>query len=203
MARPSRPVVPVTRINGSPFVVVQVVVRITRLILFRPSERSQEGTSMTLTHTGVTPGPAPAAPAGSPAGSVSATIADSLAGPDSNATAGPTPDSLAGPDSDATADPTPGSLAGAPDGSPAALDPCGREDHPDCGIRDVLDRVGDKWSVLVVVELASGTRRFGELQRAIDGISQRMLTLTVRRLERDGLVSRAVNPTIPRRCRTR
>lgn len=79
----------------------------------------------------------------------------------------------------------------------AELDPCGQPDHPDCGIRDVLDRVGDKWSVLVVVELANGPRRFRELQRAIDGISQRMLTLTVRRLERDGLVSRTVYPTVP------
>lgn len=80
---------------------------------------------------------------------------------------------------------------------PARLEPCGQPDHPDCGIRDVLDRVGDKWSVLVVVELASGPRRFRELQRAIDGISQRMLTLTVRRLERDGLVLRTVYPTVP------
>ena len=80
---------------------------------------------------------------------------------------------------------------------PADLEPCGQPDHPDCGIRDVLDRVGDKWSVLVVVELASGPRRFRELQRAIHGISQRMLTLTVRRLERDGLVTRTVYPTVP------
>ena len=79
----------------------------------------------------------------------------------------------------------------------AELEPCGKVEHPDCGIRDVLDRVGDKWSVLVVVELASGTRRFRELQRAIDGISQRMLTLTLRRLERDGLVERTVYPTVP------
>lgn len=79
----------------------------------------------------------------------------------------------------------------------ADLDPCGRQDHPDCGIRDVLDRVGDKWSVLVIVELANGTRRFRQLQRAIDGISQRMLTLTVRRLERDGLVVRTVYATVP------
>lgn len=79
----------------------------------------------------------------------------------------------------------------------ADLEPCGQSDHPDCGIRDVLDRVGDKWSVLVIVELASGPRRFRELQRAIDGISQRMLTLTVRRLERDGLVTRTVYPTVP------
>lgn len=81
--------------------------------------------------------------------------------------------------------------------APADLSPCGREDHPDCGIRDVLDRIGDKWSVLVIVELASGPRRFRELQRAIDGISQRMLTLSVRRLERDGLVLRTVYPAVP------
>lgn len=81
--------------------------------------------------------------------------------------------------------------------APADLDPCGSEDHPDCGIRDVLDRIGDKWSVLVIVELAGGPRRFRELQRAIHGISQRMLTLTVRRLERDGLVLRTAYPTVP------
>lgn len=80
---------------------------------------------------------------------------------------------------------------------PAELAPCGQPDHPDCGIRDVLDRVGDKWSVLVVVELANGARRFRELERAIDGISQRMLTLTVRKMERDGLVLRTVYPTVP------
>lgn len=80
---------------------------------------------------------------------------------------------------------------------PAEIAPCGRAGHADCGIRDVLDRMGDKWSVLVLVELANGTRRFGQLQRAIDGISQRMLTLTVRRLERDGLVTRTVYPTVP------
>ncbi|GAA1719113.1 helix-turn-helix domain-containing protein [Brachybacterium phenoliresistens] len=79
----------------------------------------------------------------------------------------------------------------------AELEPCGQEGHVDCGIRDVLDRVGDRWSVLVIVELANGTRRFRQLQRAIDGISQRMLTLTVRRLERDGLVERTVYPTVP------
>lgn len=83
--------------------------------------------------------------------------------------------------------------------APADLDPCGREEHPDCGIRDVLDRIGDKWSVLVIVELSGGPRRFRALQRAIDGISQRMLTLTVRRLERDGLVLRTVYPTVPAR----
>ncbi|MFJ3793275.1 winged helix-turn-helix transcriptional regulator [Kitasatospora sp. NPDC090091] len=73
---------------------------------------------------------------------------------------------------------------------------CG-EPHEDCGIREVLDRIGDKWSVLVVVELAQGVRRFRRLQRAVPGISQRMLTLTVRRLERDGLLTRTVHPTVP------
>ncbi|MGA4840895.1 winged helix-turn-helix transcriptional regulator [Streptomyces sp. G45] len=68
----------------------------------------------------------------------------------------------------------------------------------ECGVRDVLDRLGDKWSVYVVVELAGGVLRFKELQRRVHGgISQRMLTLTVRRLERDGLVKRTVYPTIP------
>jgi DNA-binding HxlR family transcriptional regulator len=59
--------------------------------------------------------------------------------------------------------------------------------------------VGDKWSVQIVVQLGEGPRRFNELRRAIDGISQRMLTLTLRGLERDGLVTRTVYPTIPPR----
>ncbi|MET9803352.1 helix-turn-helix domain-containing protein [Streptomyces sp. NPDC006368] len=67
----------------------------------------------------------------------------------------------------------------------------------ECGVRDVQDRLGDKWTVHVVVELAAGVRRFKELQRLVPGISQRMLTLTLRRLERDGLVTRTVHPTIP------
>ncbi len=69
----------------------------------------------------------------------------------------------------------------------------------DCPVRDVLDRIGDKWSVLVVMLLSDGPRRFSELRRAIDGISQRMLTLTLRQLERDGLVSRTVHATVPPR----
>ena len=66
-------------------------------------------------------------------------------------------------------------------------------------IREVLNRVGDKWSVLVVGLLGEGPLRFSELRRAIEGISQRMLTLTLRGLERDGLVTRTVTPTIPPR----
>jgi DNA-binding HxlR family transcriptional regulator len=70
----------------------------------------------------------------------------------------------------------------------------------DCrAIGDVLARVGDKWSVLVVTRLGDGPVRFNELKRAIGGISQRMLTLTLRGLERDGLVTRTVLPTVPPR----
>ena len=70
----------------------------------------------------------------------------------------------------------------------------------DCrAISDVLARIGDKWSVLVVSRLGSGSMRFNELRRSIGGISQRMLTLTLRGLERDGLVTRTVFPTIPPR----
>jgi DNA-binding HxlR family transcriptional regulator len=66
-------------------------------------------------------------------------------------------------------------------------------------VAPVLNRVGDKWSMLVVMLLADGPRRFSELKRAIDGISQRMLTLTLRNLERDGLLTRTVTPSIPPR----
>ena len=68
----------------------------------------------------------------------------------------------------------------------------------DCrAISELLGRVGDKWSVLVVSKLGTGTRRFNELRREIGGISQRMLTLTLRGLERDGLVARTIVPTSP------
>jgi DNA-binding HxlR family transcriptional regulator len=68
----------------------------------------------------------------------------------------------------------------------------------DCrAISEVLSRIGDKWTVLVVNLLGSGPRRFGEIRREIGGISQRMLTLTLRALERDGLVTRTVHPTVP------
>ncbi len=65
-----------------------------------------------------------------------------------------------------------------------------------CNIREVLNRIGDKWSVLVITELSRGVHRFRKLQRAVPGISQRMLTLTLRRLERDALVTRIVFPTV-------
>ncbi len=70
----------------------------------------------------------------------------------------------------------------------------------DCrGVASVLARVGDKWSVFVIMLLGDGPRRFNELKRMVGGISQRMLTLTLRGLERDGLVTRTVFPTIPPR----
>jgi DNA-binding HxlR family transcriptional regulator len=75
-----------------------------------------------------------------------------------------------------------------------------RVPHEKCpAIREVLDLVGDKWSVLVVGTLRDGSLRFSELRRSIEGISQRMLTLTLRNLERDGLLTRTVTPTIPMR----
>lgn len=62
----------------------------------------------------------------------------------------------------------------------------------DCPIRDVLDRIGDAWSVLTILELAKGPCRFNALRRVIRGISQRMLSVTLKQLERDGLVTRTV-----------
>jgi DNA-binding HxlR family transcriptional regulator len=70
----------------------------------------------------------------------------------------------------------------------------------DCrAVSEVLSRVGDKWTVLVVSTLGDGPKRFNELRKALGSISQRMLTLTLRALERDGLVTRTAFPTIPPR----
>jgi DNA-binding HxlR family transcriptional regulator len=70
----------------------------------------------------------------------------------------------------------------------------------DCrAVSQILSRIGDKWSVLVVMRLSQGPQRFGELRDQIGGISQKMLTATLRGLERDGLVTRTVFPTIPPR----
>ena len=66
-------------------------------------------------------------------------------------------------------------------------------------VSEVLARVGDKWTVLVVQTLGEGSKRFNELRREIPSVSQRMLTLTLRGLERDGLVTRTIFPTIPPR----
>src|SRR6266446_7474086 len=72
-------------------------------------------------------------------------------------------------------------------------------DDPECEVRTILDRIADKWSLLVICVLADGVHRFSELRREIDGISQRMLTLTLRQLEREGLVTRTVFPVVPPR----
>ena len=66
-------------------------------------------------------------------------------------------------------------------------------------VTQVLSRIGDKWTVLVIIMLRERPYRFNELKRGIDGISQRMLTLTLRNMERDGLVTRTVTPSIPPR----
>ncbi|MCG5216397.1 winged helix-turn-helix transcriptional regulator [Streptosporangium sp. KLBMP 9127] len=80
--------------------------------------------------------------------------------------------------------------------SPAVL----RERDPmTCQVRDILSRIGDKWSMAVINELGCGVQRFTEIKRAVPGISQRMLTVTLRALERDGLVSRRVYPVVPPR----
>ncbi|GAB3439936.1 winged helix-turn-helix transcriptional regulator [Insolitispirillum peregrinum] len=70
----------------------------------------------------------------------------------------------------------------------------------DCGmVREILDLVGDKWTLYIIATLKDGPVRFNELRRRIDGISQRMLTINLRGLERDGLVKRTLFPTIPPR----
>ncbi|MFF8414658.1 winged helix-turn-helix transcriptional regulator [Streptomyces omiyaensis] len=68
-----------------------------------------------------------------------------------------------------------------------------------CEVRQILDRVADKWSLLAIAHLERQTLRFSELRHRIEGISQRMLTVTLRQLERDGLVTRTVHPVVPPR----
>lgn len=67
----------------------------------------------------------------------------------------------------------------------------------DCPTRHILDRIGDRWTVLIVVALWDGSARFSQLRRRIEGISHKMLTQTLRGLERDGLVRRTVYPEVP------
>src|SRR4051812_21673815 len=76
------------------------------------------------------------------------------------------------------------------------------EDHRNCPIRDLLARLGDKWSMLVIVSLAksdTNCMRFSELMREVNGISQRMLSSTLRQFERDGIVTRRLYPEVPPR----
>jgi DNA-binding HxlR family transcriptional regulator len=82
---------------------------------------------------------------------------------------------------------TPGNAA------PSALDGAA---PPACRVRSVLDRIGDKWAIYVVDRLGQGPRRFSELRRGIDGITSRMLTVTLRGLERDGILTRTVHPRV-------
>lgn len=87
-----------------------------------------------------------------------------------------------------------------PDNTKVSSDDCSDQipHNPDeCPVREVLNRIGDKWSIFIIALLDSGPMRFNALRRRIDGISQRMLTLTLKGLERDGLVTRTVYPTVP------
>ena len=87
-----------------------------------------------------------------------------------------------------------------PEHTKLPVPPPGAHLDSDCRrVASVLARVGDKWSVFVIMLLGDGPRRFNEIKRMVGGISQRMLTLTLRGLERDGLVTRTVFPTIPPR----
>ncbi|WP_328439046.1 helix-turn-helix transcriptional regulator [Streptomyces sp. NBC_00444] len=78
-------------------------------------------------------------------------------------------------------------------------DPFQWDTREGCEVRQILDRVADKWSLLVIALLENRRLRFTELRREIDGVSQRMLTVTLRQLERDGLVKRTVHPVVPPR----
>ncbi|MBO0980178.1 helix-turn-helix domain-containing protein [Microbacterium sp. SD291] len=87
----------------------------------------------------------------------------------------------------------------APAGFPDYESSCSLDEDDGRAIRDVLDRVGDKWSLLTIATLRNDRLRFSELLRHIPGISQRMLTLTLRQLERDGLISRTAHAEVPPR----
>ncbi len=77
-------------------------------------------------------------------------------------------------------------------------DPIPQIDHGDCRqVSAILSRVGDKWTVLIIMALQARAHRFNEIKRAVNGISQQMLTRTLKNLERDGMVSRTVRPTVP------
>ena len=95
--------------------------------------------------------------------------------------------------------PGPGGDPSGAAGGPAARDPGPAREPTTCRAREVLQRVGDKWSMLVIDLLGQGTMRFTELHRAINGITARMLTVTLRGLERDGIVTRTIHPVIPPR----
>ncbi len=86
------------------------------------------------------------------------------------------------------------------------IDDDSNQDHRNCPVQDLLSRLGDKWSMLVIVALAnadSNCMRFSELQRGVNGISQRMLSSTLRNFERDGIVTRHLYPEVPPRVEYR
>jgi DNA-binding HxlR family transcriptional regulator len=84
-------------------------------------------------------------------------------------------------------------LSGSPDASATAWNPYRQA----CPTRQLLDRIGDQWTVLVIGCLGDGPRRFGALARQVEGVSQKMLTQTLRALERDGIVERTIHPVVP------
>ncbi|MDQ0574408.1 winged helix-turn-helix transcriptional regulator [Agromyces albus] len=89
---------------------------------------------------------------------------------------------------------------GYPEGTVSAWSDAHQWDtREDCEVRQILDRIADKWSLLVLALLAERPLRFSELRRRVDGVSQRMLAVTLRHLERDGLISRTVFPVVPPR----
>lgn len=101
---------------------------------------------------------------------------------------------------------SPGHLEGTdPDAATCVRDrdPFQWDAREDCEVRQILDRIADKWSLLVIALLEEQTMRFGELGREIDGISKRMLTVTLRNLERDGLVHRQIYAEVPPRVEYR
>ena len=77
----------------------------------------------------------------------------------------------------------------------ASVDPC----DADCPSRDLLDLIGDRWSLLIMLVIGQGFHRNGEIKRRVGGISQKMLTQTLRQMERDGLLTRTVHPVVPPR----
>ncbi|MGW0160943.1 winged helix-turn-helix transcriptional regulator [Mycobacterium sp. NPDC003323] len=89
--------------------------------------------------------------------------------------------------------------AGIPEVTDCCPDAFQWDRREDCEVRQILDRIADKWSLLIIALLDDGSMRFTELKRMIDGVSQRMLTVTLRQLERDGLVRRTVHPVVPPR----
>jgi DNA-binding HxlR family transcriptional regulator len=94
---------------------------------------------------------------------------------------------------------SPGYLEGTDTAQDDCWDAFQWDSREDCEVRQILDRIADKWSLLVIALLERRTMRFNELRREIDGISQRMLTVTLRHLERDGLVCRTVHAEVPPR----